>query len=67
MSAFGTPFGTQLAPIAAAGASHPGAGGYGVGQSGGGLFSPSSKGTRIYVLCIADIGRTVCGGSVGAS
>jgi hypothetical protein len=60
MSAFGTPFGTPLASIAAAGASHPEAGGYGVGKSGGGLFSPSSKGTRICVLCINDIGRTVC-------
>jgi hypothetical protein len=67
MSAFGTPFGTPLAPIAAAGASHPGAGGYSVGKSDGGLFSPSSEGTRICVLCITDIGRTVCGGSAGAS
>jgi hypothetical protein len=67
MSAFGTPFGTLLVPIAAAGASQPGAVGYSVGKSGGGLFSPSSKGTRICVLCINDIGRTVYGGSVGAS
>jgi hypothetical protein len=67
MSAFGTPFGTPLAPIAAGGASHPGAGGYSVGKSRGGIFSPSSKGTRICVLCITNIGRTVCGGSVGES
>jgi hypothetical protein len=67
MSAFGTPFGTPLAPIVAAGASHPGAGGYSVGKSRGGLFIPSSKGTRICLLCITDIGRTVCGGSAGAS
>jgi hypothetical protein len=67
MSAFGTPFGTPLAPIATAGASHPGAVGYSVGMSGGGLFSPSSKGTRICVLCTNDTGRTACGGSVRAS
>jgi hypothetical protein len=69
MSAFGTSFGTPLAASAAASGSSPlRAVGDSVGKSGRGLFSPSSKGTMVCVVCADDIGTPgLCGGSIGVS
>jgi hypothetical protein len=61
-SGFGVPFGTPVVPSSTTGSSPPRDDGGSVGKSGRGLFD-GSRGTGMCVLCVGDIGRTVCGGA----
>jgi hypothetical protein len=62
-SGFAVPFGTPVVPSSTTGSSPPRDDGGSVDKSGRGFFD-GSRGTGICVLCVCDIGRTVCGGAV---